>query len=296
MQAATGYVADDGGEQVDGGVVAAGARGDVIQGRDDLHVAGAAQRDAALAVLRRLHGVGLLQRARRLGDGAEVARHHCQRLGFVEFAGDDQHRVVRLVVMPVKRLQPFDGYVLDVRARAYGGAAVAVPDECGGGHALSEHAKGAVLARLEFVAHHRHLGVKVGTGDARIDHAVGFDFERPVEVGRRGGEGLVVIGAIERCRAVPARALGGELGLDVRVAGGALEQQVLQQVGHARLAVALVARTDEVDDIDGHGVERAVGHQQHLQAVIEAVFGNALDRCEFDRTGALGECAACANE
>ena len=54
----------------------------------------------------------------------------------------------------------------------------------------------------------------------------------------------------------------------------ALEQHVLEEVCHPGLAVAFVARADEVGDVDGHGRLRGVGEQQDLEAVVERVLGD----------------------
>jgi hypothetical protein len=59
--------------------------------------------------------------------------------------------------------------------------------------------------------------------------------------------------------------------------GRSLEQQVLEQVGHAGLAVVLVARSDHVGHVDRHRRLGVVGVQQHLQAVGEAVFVDPFD-------------------
>ena len=63
-----------------------------------LRAADAAQRDRALAVLHRLDGVELRQRPRRPWDRAERLGDRRERRVGVELAGDDQHRVVGLVV------------------------------------------------------------------------------------------------------------------------------------------------------------------------------------------------------
>ena len=65
---------------------------------------------------------------------------------------------------------------------------------------------------------------------------------------------------------------------DGAVVRRALEHQVLEQVRHAGLAVVFVARADQVGDVDGDGRFRGVREQQHLQAVRQAVFGDAFDR------------------
>ena len=76
---------------------------------------------------------------------------------------------------------------------------------------------------------------------------------------------------------------------DVRVLRRALEDHVLEQVGHARLAVALVAGANEVGDVDGDRRLRRVREEQHAQAVRQPVFGDAFDRCDaFDSSRRSG--------
>ena len=74
-------------------------------------------------------------------------------------------------------------------------------------------------------------------------------------------------------RAVVAERLG-----DVRMPRRALEDHVLQQMRHAGLAVTLLPRADQHGHVDRHLGLRLVGKEQRAQAVVELVFGDALDR------------------
>ena len=70
--------------------------------------------------------------------------------------------------------------------------------------------------------------------------------------------------------------------------GRALEDHVLEQVGHAGLAVAFVARADEDGQVDGDVGRRGIGEEQNAQAVVEAVFGDTFDGGDlFQRWGFL---------
>src|SRR6266568_337582 len=91
-------------------------------------------------------------------------------------------------------------------------------------------------------------------------------------------EGLEVIGPVVRGAAVVARSALLEVRLDVRKAPRAAEHQVLEEMRHSGLAVAFVARADEIGDVDGDRIDRAVGDEQDLQSVREAVLGDAFDR------------------
>ena len=77
---------------------------------------------------------------------------------------------------------------------------------------------------------------------------------------------------------------------DVGVRGRALEEHVLEQVGHAGLAVAFVARADEDGHVDGDVGRGGVGEEQDAQAVVEAVFGDAFNR--GDLSGCIGAAVA----
>ena len=68
---------------------------------------------------------------------------------------------------------------------------------------------------------------------------------------------------------------------NLRVRRRALEDHVLEQVGHAGFAVAFVPRADEDGQVDGDRGPRRVGKEQHLQAVVEPVLGDALDRLDL---------------
>ncbi len=250
----------------------------VVHHAEKFRPAGAAQRHRPLAVLHGLLGVDRRQRARGLRDRPEILDDETKRRVGIELAGDDQHRVVGLVVEPVERLQPADVDVLDVRARADLQVPVVVPHERRGEHPSVQHELRVVLAALELVAHHRHLRIEVALADVRVDHPVGFHPERPGEIVVAGGERLEIVGAIEAGRAVVLHAALAELGLDVAAAWRALEHEVLQQMRHAGLAVVLVGGADLVGDVDGRRRLRRVREEQDLEAVREPVFGDAFDR------------------
>ncbi len=216
--------------------------------------------------------------ARGPGDRAEGVDDEGERLRLVELAGHQQHRVVGLVIHPVERLEVLLLHVLDVAAVADGGSPVAVPVV---GHALQafqEHAERGILAHLEFVAHDGHLGRQVGLADEGIHHPVGLHLDGPPEVVVSGLDELVVVGAVEPGGAVGPGAALVELLVEVGVPGRALEHQVLEQVRHARLAVVLVAAADEVGDVHRDRGLGEVGEEQDLEAVVEPVFRDALDR------------------
>ena len=222
----------------------------VVGRHQHAHVAAAAHGDFALAVLHRFGGVERGQRRRRLLHPRKGARHAGQGPGRIDAAGDHQRRVVRPVPGAIEALQVADRHAFHVGARADRGVAVVVPQVGGGADALSEHAGGVVLVALHLVAHHGHLAVEVLPGDEGIDHAVGLEAEQPGERVVVGGEGAVVVGAVEGGRRVGGDAALLQLAGDVAVRRRALEQQVFEQVRHAGFAVVLVHRADAVGEVD----------------------------------------------
>jgi hypothetical protein len=62
---------------------------------------------------------------------------------------------------------------------------------------------------------------------------------------------------------------------DLAVAGRADEVEVLEQVRHPRLAVALEPRADQVGHVDRHLRVRRVGKEQHAEAVGVGIFSDA---------------------
>ena len=217
-----------------------------------------------------------------LGMAPKVLVDPGQRLGGIELPGHQQHGVIRLVIVAIERLQLLDGNFFDVAERADGAASVGVPQIGGREHALFEHPVGVVLAPFEFVADHGHLGIQIAFRDPRIHHAVRFHFERPAQIGVGGGHGLEIVGAIPGSAAVEVVAVGAELAHDFLVLLGSLEQHVLEQMGHAGFPVAFVPRPDHVGHVDRDRGLGVIGEQQDLQAVVQAVFGDTLDRGDFD--------------
>jgi hypothetical protein len=255
----------------------------VVRDADDADITGAPQPDVALAVLDGLDGVGRRQRARRLGQRAELLLDVGKRGRLVELAGDQEDGVVGLVVLLIECVQRARRDALDIRARADRRLAVVVPEVRGRQDPLVQDAAGVVLAGLELVAHDRHLALQIALEDRRIHHPIGLEVDRPVDVLLRRGKRLEVVRAIERSGRVVLRAARVHQLRQVAQALGALEHHVLEEVRHAGLAVALVPRADEVRDVDGHGRLRRVGEQQHREPVVEAVLGDALDRADLRR-------------
>ena len=183
---------------------------DVVHGCHQRRAAGATQGDLALAVLNRVDGVFGRQFAQRPGDGAKGFGDVIERCLRIELARHDQHRVVGLVVCPVKRLQLGDIDVLDIGARADGRLSVVMPLEGTGEHFLQEHLEGAVFAAFHFVAYHGHFGVKIFALDRGVDHRVGLPPDVPGERVRIGCEACEVVGAVGGSRPIGLQPALGE--------------------------------------------------------------------------------------
>src|SRR5262249_57702450 len=111
----------------------------------------------SFAVLSWLYGVGGLDLAFGRDDFSKRLPNQLEHPGLVELAGYHQHRVIRLVVLFVERLQPFDRYVLEIRARPDGGLAVVVPEVGTGVDSGEQYRPWVILPPPLLVSNHRHL-------------------------------------------------------------------------------------------------------------------------------------------
>ena len=216
----------------------------------------------------------------RSGFGIEPRYFSARASAFelLELAGDDQDAVIRLIVFLVERAEVVDGHALDVDAAADRRLPVVVPLEGGGVDPLVEDRAGVVLAPLELVADDGHLRGQVLPLDEAVDEPVALHRDAELEVVVGGGHGLEVVGAIDVGGAVEAGPVIAEGLGDLRVVRGPLEDHVLEQVSHARLAITLVTAADEHGHVDGHGRPRCLGEEQHAGPVGQAVLGDPLDR------------------
>ncbi len=137
--------------------------------------------------------------------------------------------------------------------------------------ALFEDLVGVVFAGFHFVADHRHFGVEIFLEHGHADHAVGFESERPAQIVVAGVEGLEVHGLVVLSGAVEQPPPWSVSSLKIsRPGGGRLEHHVFEEMGHACLAVSLVAGADAVDDVDGDFGLGVIGKQQDVETVGKA--------------------------
>jgi hypothetical protein len=249
----------------------------VVTGGHQRCAAHPANGDAPLAILGGLGSVGWVQRALGLGDGAEELVHQSERLGLVDTSRDQEHGVVGLVILPVEGLKPGDVDMLDVALGPDGVLSVVMPVERHRLNALEGDIFRVILTGFELIADHRHLRVEVLPGDEAVHHPVRFEFEGRGEVRLARWETDEVIGAVEPGTSVGPTSEGRQRLCWVRVRRRPLEKQVLEQVGHARLAVVLLPRADEVSEVDRHRRLGRVGKQKHPKAVGQPVLGDSLD-------------------
>ena len=261
-------------------------RGQVIGRSREVHVAWPPQRHGPLAFLRRFDGVPPGPGPRGRGEGREELADPFEDLGAVEAPADEQHRVVRLIMRLVEGLQASNRDVLDVGLGADGWMSIVEPMKHRSGHGILEREDRIARHGLELIADHRHFHVQKPLLDSRVEHAVGFHFERPAQVRDIAcRERLIIIGPLEVGGGVPVAGtrLVGKILPDARKALGSLDGEVLEEVGGAGLAVVLVRGSHEVGDVDRHGLPGWFGIEQDPQAVGQAVLGDPLDGSDVSR-------------
>ena len=161
--------------------------------------------------------------------------------------------------------------------------------------ALRENSFGAVLPALKLIADDGELGEKILPLDEAVDEPVALEMDGEVEVFVAGREGFEVVRAVDVRRAVEAGTVITQRLRHLREGGRPLEDEVLEEVGHSRFAVALVARADEDRHVDRDGRPRRIGEEDEPGAVVEDVLGHPFDgsdrlrRCRGERGGEHGD-------
>ena len=288
IQPPGGRQGQDVGQDLEGREIAVAGRGNMVNGAHQADLADAAQHHGALAVLGRFLGVGFLQASCRPGQHAEVPGDQRQGPGLVEMPGDDEESVVGLIILAIKGLQTLDGHPFDIAAVADGRFAVVVPLISDGQHPLHQNGPRVVLAHFKFVADHGHFRIQVGLPDETVDQAVRFQMEGELQVLVRGGHGLEVTGAVQPGGAVETGAVVAQHLGDLREGGRALEEHVFQQVGHARLPVTFLARSDQDGQVDRKAGRRGIRIEKDAQAIGKAVFCDTLKKKDLLRRWGIG--------
>ena len=227
----------------------------------------------------RLRLLGAQPRLRFGGVGKRAVVLFGQRphLGGGHIAGDDQDRVARRVVLPVEGDRVVAREPRHLRHPADHRPAIGVGGVERGIHLLGQQARRFIVdAGTAFLLHHRELGRHVLVLQHQIGHAIRFELHDQRQAVLRyaleiagvilGGE-RVVVGAVAPDE---ARKLAG------RIPGRALEQEMLEKVGDAGLALRLIGRAYLVPHHVGDDGRAMVGNDDDLHAVAE------LERLNID--------------
>ena len=153
--------------------------GDMVDRHQGLKLPKAAHLHHPFAILSGLGCPYLIQLPFWTRYSSKCSSCQSQRFRLVEFSGNHQHCVVRLIVLVIKGLQPFDGYIFNVRTHSDDAFAVAVPLVGGGCGPACKCSHWIVFAFFHFIADHCHLAVQILFGDCRVEHPVGFHLNRP---------------------------------------------------------------------------------------------------------------------
>ena len=187
-----------------------------------------------------------------------------------DVAGDHEDGIVRGIVALVERQRVVEGKLLDLVTPADHRHAVGMvqvercPDLF-----LEQRTRRIVGARTALLQHDIALGTDVVLGDDHVDHAVGLHLHHHLQA--VGGDLLVISGDVIRGESVVLPAIGGD-DLGERAIGdlvGALEHQMLEEMGDARDAARLIGRTDAVPDHMGDHRRPVVLDHHDVHPVVE---------------------------
>ena len=207
---------------------------------------------------------------RAAGDVAEIFLDQRPRFRRVDVAGQHQHRIVRPVFVAEPLLDVLEAGGVEVGHRA--DRRVMIGMAFGKQlfqHFVEDQPAGLAVALPFLVLDDPALVIEHSLVDRaeQVAHAVAFHEQRPFE--RALGHRLEIVGAVERGGAV---VIGGADLLQIfeEVAGqilGAVEHQMLEQMGEAGLALGLVLGPDIVPHADGHDRRLVVLVDDHLEPV-----------------------------
>ena len=209
------------------------------------HGALAARGDLAIGLLRQLAHLAL----------CHIARH-------------DQDGVFRRVEAPVIGQRILAAEILDLVHPADDGLAIGMMGEEGGLHCLVELGGGVgIRAHAALFQHHVALGGHHLVGEDEVGHAVGLEAHHDRQM--LLGDALEIGGVVVRGEGVllPAQ-LGHHLGEGaLLVVAGALEHEMLKEMGDARLAERIIRRTVAIPDHMGDDWRAMVGDHHDFHTV-----------------------------
>ncbi|GBF30695.1 hypothetical protein MnTg04_00638 [bacterium MnTg04] len=195
----------------------------------DLIGAGFALRDHCLQAFERRAGV----------DIGKIFFHQRTRLGGIDVAGQDQHRVGRAIILAEPLLDVIERSGVEILHRPDRAPAIGVSHrEQAFQRAIFDPAVGLIVALAFLVLHDAALLIEffLGYDAEQMPHAVGFHPQRHFQ--RRGRDVLEVVGAVEPGR--PVHRGGADFvkwfEILVVVIFRAVEHQVFEKMGKTGLA------------------------------------------------------------
>jgi hypothetical protein len=198
-----------------------------------------------------------------------------EHIGGFDVADHGQDRVVRCVIGPEERADVLDRRRVEVGHRADRRVVVWMlrREEVRLELLLERAVRAVVIGPALLVLDDLALVVEVLLAECveQGRHPVGLEPEGQLELMRR--ERLVVVRPVEPGRAVhgPAGGLHERDVLGLGDVAGALEHDVLEEVGEARLALDLVLRADVVPEVDPDDGREVILGDDDPQAVVEAL-------------------------
>jgi len=195
-------------------------------------------------------------------DLVEGPLDHAQHFSRIEVPGGGEDGVVGGVVGAVMRVEVVAGQRLQITQVPDRVVAVGVNPKGGSRQLLVQQKGGIVFVALALADDDRPLSGDLVGVEEGVGHAVGFDVEGEVGLGRR--QRLKVSGEVVPGHAVEIAAFprDGLIELLPGPTGGSLEQHVFHPVGDAGDPQVFVAAADAIPDPDtGH--RRAVRFAQH---------------------------------
>ena len=245
------------------------ARGnEIIPAHAGLGDARILQRDRSCRLLHRLLWTKPRLDIGDLGNLAVSLLRQRANLFRVHVSGDDDNGVVGCVEAPVELQRTLAVELLDFVPPADDRPAVGMVEVERRIHLLAEPRAGIIAdPHVLLFQHDIELGPHHVVGEHQSGHSVGFEFHHALELVARYA--LEIAGIVGRRKRVLLSADGGN---DLGEAAGrillrALEHQMFEEMGEARLARRLIGGADLVPDHVGHDRRAMIGNDHDLEPV-----------------------------
>ena len=145
-------------------------------------------------------------------------------------------------------------------------------------HTLKQNSLRTVLSTLKLIPHHREFRQQIVAINKAVHQSITFQMNGKLEVLRGRRKGFKIIGAILIRRAIETGPVIPQRPRHVRKRRCALENQMLQQVCHARFAITFMPRTNQHCHIDGNCWLRRIRKQQNSRSIRQPIFSHTLYR------------------